>query len=94
VTLSGLFLARGLVIGLAVIDLLFGAWFTGSLISDRPTNPVGLFVVPFEQHGGVSFISASDLWLHRSLWIGAFVLVGVYNLIEFAIKRRRLRTQR
>ncbi len=91
--LSGLLVARGLVIGLAVFDLIFGAWLTGSLISDRPTNPVGPFVVPFEQHGGVSFISTSDLWLHRSLLVGGLVLVGVYNLIEFAIKRRRLRTQ-
>lgn len=85
--------AKYLVIGLGVANLIFGVWFIGQLISERPAHPVGLNVVPFHQHGAVTFVSDAEMWTFRGLFISALFLVVLYNLIEFALRRRRRSAQ-
>ena len=73
--------------GLGIV--IFGGSLSNQLTVDRPSNPVGIYTEPYATHGGTTFISIDELWLHRGVWIGAGVLVVVYNLVELRFRKRR-----
>ena len=74
--------------------LAFVNWFGGILISQRPITPTKVSFIPFDAHGGVTYISASDHRLYDGswslIWI-AFIIHALLYLLERAIPKVRYR---
>jgi hypothetical protein len=75
--------AKVAVVALALANLFF-QWRYGHILTfDRPTEPVGKYVIPFQTHGTVEFISILDSWIY---WSG-FLFHIVFMVLMFILTR-------
>ncbi len=85
------FWAKALILLLGAVDVVADSRFTRFLVSTRPGSPQGPFVVPFNQHGGVYYITPAERWTNIALIAGGFVAVLAYWSVEHFEKRAKTR---
>ena len=83
--------AKIMIVLLAIADIIARWQFTDLLITRRPMSPQGVFVVPFEQHGGVTYVTAVDNWTNIALIAGGGAVVVAWWLASHFEKRPKTR---
>lgn len=63
--------------------LAFSAWFGDILTSERPIIPTRVSYIPFEAHGGTTYISATDQRLYDGSWTLIWIAVLVHAAFYF-----------
>jgi hypothetical protein len=76
----GWFVARAVIIALALMDAAASLWLRQVLAHHRPDHPQGVFVVPSATLDGTLFISESE----RALRIG-LLAVGLMLVIAYLV---------
>jgi hypothetical protein len=66
---------------LAIADIVASGWLSTVLTVHRPGGPQGTFVVPYQTHGGVTYISKLDSGVHIALLVGGALLVVAWWLV-------------
>jgi hypothetical protein len=62
----------------------FQWWLADILISQRPTLPTRVFNIPFEAHGGTTYISLLDQREYTGSWALMAVSAVLYGLLYIA----------
>jgi hypothetical protein len=64
-----------------VLNLIAIFWLDYVLVHHRPTKPGGGFIIEYNNHGDVTFITNGDHQLFILLWVVPFVLLGIDGLL-------------
>jgi hypothetical protein len=67
---------------IGLILVIFIVVFTDYIDNNRPSHPVGRFVVPEENHGEHIFISQTDRSITRGAWVAFFAILVVGMALE------------
>jgi hypothetical protein len=70
-----LFAIKACVVALAVADIAASGWLSSRLTTQRPLSPQGMFNVPFQTHGGTTYISQTESYAHIALILGGLLVV-------------------
>lgn len=73
--------AKALIVALAIADIAGSGWFSNLLTTRRPSAPQGAYVVPFQTHGGVTYISQAESRIHIALLVGGVLVVLAWWLV-------------
>ena len=76
-----MFATKAALIASAVADIVASGWLSTVLTVHRPGGPQGAFVVPYQTHGGVTYISKLDNDFHIALLVGGALLVAAWWLV-------------
>jgi hypothetical protein len=79
---GGLFAIKAFVIALAVADIAASGWLSDRLTTRRPLTPQGIFTVPFQTHGGTTYISQVESYAHIALMLGGLLVVLAWWLVS------------
>ena len=85
------FLAKAVIIILCVSTIILDARLNNVLTTQRPSQPKGDFTVPFQTHGGVTYISPAENMSNVTLLGCCVMLLLAYWSIERFEKRSRTR---
>jgi uncharacterized membrane protein affecting hemolysin expression len=69
-------------------NLAFIGYFSDRLIDSRPSVPSGYFTIPFEAHGGTTYVTQLDFTLYDGSWVVGFLLLFLAGVLTFLEKRR------
>ena len=80
-TFGVVFATKAALVALAIADIVASGWLSTILTAYRPGGPQGAFVVPYQTHGGVTYISKLDSGIHIALLVGGALLVLAWWLV-------------
>ena len=72
---------KAAIVAVAIADIVTSGWLSSILTLHRPGAPEGIFVVPYQTHGGVTYISKLDSGVHIALLAGGTLVVLAWWLV-------------
>jgi hypothetical protein len=78
---GAVFAMKAALIVLVIADIAVGGWFSNVLTVHRPGRPEGIFLLPYQTHGGVTYISKLDSSVDIALLVGGALLVAAWWLV-------------
>lgn len=82
-------MAKAAIILVAVADIGASWWHSDLLAGQRPGQPVGIFLRPFEAHGATVFISQADHQARIGLVLAGVAVVLAWWLVGHFEKRAK-----
>ena len=83
--------AKAAIVLLAVMDVVASLRLADFMTTRRPSSPQGRFTVPFQTHGGVTYVSSGENAWHVALIGGGVLVVLAWWIVEHFEKRSRTR---